>query len=279
MQKEELGVSLAMDTALFPVSGLSVAVADISKKYLKKKVSQKGSEGVNDSFKMKLGEGAVFKVKIAYQCAGLPIEYMVDLNVPTVSGRSYVPALERVSVSGTMASDYYGSYSMGVLLDNGLAISCEQRNMPADYLLAGQRYSFEISPGSQWGHDLRVAKLIGKPTREILFRGDVKLSDGDLGTGILVEPRKPVELTLKKPSKLSSIYLNWDESKLNHSVEAMVGGAWQVISPRGGPGLRPCSPVTTDRIRINLNSKKGATLREVRFVGDSGPEPKRTAIW
>ena len=277
MQKTNMGTSLDIGASLFPVSDLTVFVADPKKKLFHKPISAKGHKGLEAVCKLKADDGTKLKAKVSYRCAGMKIEYVVDFDVPTVVSRQYEPALEKIEVVGTMVADFYNSYSMGIRLSNGIGIACEQRNVPAQYLLAGQQYKFLISPGSIWGHDLRAAKLIGKANREISFSSPAELKDDSQSTGLVVKPNQPLEIKLNKKANLKSIYLDWDETKFNHAVEAMVDGKWILISPRGNPGLRPCSAVTTDRVRI-LTDTPG-TLREVRFVGDDGLEPFRTSIW
>ncbi len=278
IQAGELGSSEQITDSLLKVTEIKVGLADPSSKLLKKVLRADGPEGLKAGILLPVREQFALKVKISYQCAGLNITYVTDFPVPAPEARSYVPVLERVAVEGTMSADYYGSYSMGIALSSGQKMACEQRSEPAPYLLTGQRYEFQISPGSQWGHDLRSVKLLGPAARELKFAGDAALSDGDPTTGVMVQAGQPQVIELKEAAAIKSVYLDWSEQKLNHQIEAWVDDQWKLISPRGNPGLRPCDPVVTKKLRITL-SQGSAELREVRLISPDPENPDRVRIW
>jgi len=165
---------------LFPISDLSVSIADPTHKYLKKAITQKLTPPENRKAKtsealiaeltkdslasihLNDGEQAKIYVKISYTVNGMPISYSAPLQIPVISERGYVPNLTQVPVVGEVVQDYSKSYSLGIILDKTKrVIACEvsghaRQNIP--YLLQGQKYTFFISPrSSAWAHDLRSA--------------------------------------------------------------------------------------------------------------------------
>ncbi|GAA5497292.1 hypothetical protein Rhal01_03485 [Rubritalea halochordaticola] len=279
MQAEELGTSRDISTAIFPIENLKVELGDGSRKFFKNIVKSGKDGSLKTSCQMADGESTVLKVRVSYRCAGLEFKYVSDFEIPASEARNYVPALVRVPVKGTLLEDYYGSYSMGLLLSNKVPFSCEQRSEPAPYLLEGQLYELEISPGSAWGHDLRTVKLIGDAKREISYQGPREIQDGKVETSLALSSGKAVEVKLNRKQLVKAIYTDLGDGKISHRIEAMVDGEWKLISPRGTSGLRACEPVETDRLRV-LYDGKGAELRELRVVSpESDYQGKWGDVW
>lgn len=275
MQAKGLGESSEVATAMFPLENLKIELADPQRKYFTKVIESNKEGFIKTSCKMAEGDSGTLRLRISYTCAGIDFKYVSDFPIPAKEERNYVPALVRVPVKGSVVEDYYGSYSMGILLSNRVPISCEQRNAPAEYLLEGQIYEFEISPGSEWGHDLRGVKLVGDALRELRYKGPKELLDGDRKTFVPLNTGQSIELELEKKQLIKAVYVELGEGKMPHRIEALVDDEWHVISPRGTSGLRACEVVEAKKIRLVYNGKKGE-LSELRIIG---PEKDYQGKW
>jgi len=165
---------------LFPISDLTVSIADPTHKHLRKVITRKVSppsnkkartseevlaalrENTITTIQLAKNQKAKIFVKISYRVADTPISYVTAMKIPVVSARGYIPTLTQVPVVGEPTQDYSKAYSIGIILDKTKrVIACEvagnaQQQIP--YLLQGGKYKCIISPrSSQWAHDLRAA--------------------------------------------------------------------------------------------------------------------------
>ena len=283
MDPDALPGTMELSGALFPVENLKIEVADPQRKLLPQPLTFDGSSG-DDSLvatrEFKLKDEANLLVRVSYQSAGVKIDHTVPLTIPAAEARNYVPFLTRLPVEGTVLEDYGDSYSMRILLDNGVVLGCEQRNSPTPYLLAGARYRFHISANNGgWGHDLRSVEALTPEFRMAAvarFSGDAdarSLQDGDLTTGIDMTGGGQVTCELKEPSPVVSTFIRFGpgESKLLHKVEAFVDGKWTRMRDSSTPGLLPVVPASTSKVRITFPAHTKGHLSEFRLITKSEP--------
>lgn len=288
---------LSIGGALFPVSKLSLEVADPDKKLFKRPLRyRRGADGKVDGDTEGQGDDAVLfalrefelklrdelLVRVSYESGGLKIAYTAPLAIPAPESRGYVPFLTRVPVDGSVLDDYSRSYSMRILLDTGRVLGCEQHGNPIDYLLEGGRYRYLISPNSGgWGHDLRAADALDPdfrvaPIRRVSSGSAKVLVDRDRESGLEVVAESEFVFELAKPATISSVYMSFGpkESRLAHRIDAMVDGEWVLMREGAGEGLRPVIPATTSRIRLRFPVGAKGLLSELRFIT---PAPARSA--
>jgi len=278
---EALPGNMELAGALFPVENLTIEVADpdhaIFEENLKLKATTAGGSLVATR-PFEFGKRARLMVRVSYQSAGLNLAYAAPLVVPAPEARQYAPFLTQLPVEGTVIEDYGDSYSMRVLLDSGAVLSCEQRNTPAPYLLAGARYRFHISANNGgWGHDLRRVEALNPGFRivpGVQFSTNVEsadLNDLDLTTGIDMTGGGQVTCSLDSPVQVASTVVRFlpGESKVPHTIEAFVDGKWTLMRNSSTPGLLPVVPATTSKVRVTFPENTKGHLSEFQLVTPS----------
>ena len=275
---EALAGAMDLKGALFPVRNLRIEAVDPNRSLLASPVSSRPGETTLTTvreFKLK-GKGEL-RVNVSYESAGVKIAYTAPLALPAHESRGYVPFLTQVPVTGSVIDDYSLSYSMRILLDHGQAIGCEQHGDPINYLLAGGKYAFRISPNSGgWGHDLRAAKALTPEFRVAAIKsmdggGNLRsVTDADSETHIAITKPSEFIFTLQQPNQVSSVYMDlrtssWRQSP-SHELYAEVDGKWVLLRTGSMTGLMPTIPATTRRLRLRFTSKTAVNLHTLRFI-------------
>ena len=303
----EMGIA----SSLFKMEDLTIQVADQSKKYLKQTIKEQidpakfaeikrgkpepGEEvGQMAVLNVKTGETDSLLVKVSYKLDGIPISYVAPMEIPAPEARNYVPVLTQVPVQGTVTADWSNTYSMLVKLRTGEIIGCEHRNNPANYLLVGAQYDFEISPGSTWGHDLRAATA-RTPDFRIAKLSSVSGADGgealndhkNEGAIKLDEGETVLTLNLEKEQVIQRAYIKFAAAEagkktpnVEHRFEAYVDGDWQLLRKGFISGMMPTIELKTNKVRLTLEVPKGgALLQEVNFITPAAIATKSEMSW
>ena len=260
--------------SIYKLSDLKISVTPADKKNISKKTS-KESDIV--FFKMIKGSSTKLNINVSYKVNDIKIGYKTQF-VAEITPK-YIPYLTQVELKGELKEDFSKNYDIRLALKSGETLDFEfSKNYTPPHFFEAGKYKLTVSPGSQWGLDIKSIQAISPNQKRFIKFTTAKgtiLNDNNTRTSIDLKLGDQIVMDFAKDEKVRGINLDCD-GKRESSVkfEALVEGKWVLISSMPNkPSFGWCLPVVTSKIRLTYNipapgkyKDRPFTVQDVKFM-------------
>ena len=226
-------------------------------------------------FKMMRGGSKTLTLNISYRVGEIKINYSTKVLVEWV--HAYTPFITQFHVKGMLENDFAQNYDIRLRLKTGEALDCEfsKNYNPPKFLEAGE-YNLIVSPGSQWGIDIKsIKKRSPNNSRIVKFTTDKgsQLNDNNNKTGIDLSLGDSLEINLDKEETMCGISVESSAKRYAYiKFEGFVNDKWVLMTAFEQSAFQRCLPTKTKRIKITYFSasekskKRKYTIQEIKLI-------------